>query len=68
MNDQTTLERAFELARSGEFATVDEIRARLKAERHDQVEGHLAGPSIKRQLAKLCADSRILAEPTPAAE
>ncbi len=58
MNDKTTLERAFELAKSGEYATVDEIRARLKSERHDQVEAHLAGPSIKRQLAKLCADSR----------
>ena len=58
MNGQTTLERAFDLARSGEYATVDEIRSRLKAERHDQVEAHLAGPSIKRQLAKVCVESR----------
>lgn len=58
MNDQTTLERAFALARSGEFATVNEIRTKLKAERHDQVEAHLAGPSIKRQLARLCTESR----------
>ncbi len=63
MNDQTTLERAFALARSGEYATVDEIRSRLKAERHDQVEGHLAGPSINRQLAKLCLESRTQATP-----
>ncbi len=68
MNDQTTLERAFDLARSGECATVDDIRSRLKAERHDQVEAHLAGRSIKRQLAKLCTDARALAQPTPLAD
>jgi hypothetical protein len=60
MTDQTTLERAFVLARSGDCATVNEIRARLKAERHDQVEAHLAGPSIKRQLARLCAESKAV--------
>jgi hypothetical protein len=58
MQDVTTLERAFMLARSGDYATVNDIRARLKAERHDQVEAHLAGPAIKRQLAALCAESR----------
>ncbi|HEY6916921.1 MAG TPA: hypothetical protein VI381_04700 [Allosphingosinicella sp.] len=54
----TTLERAFELARSGECAAVADIRARLKQERHDQVEAHLAGPSINRQLRALCEEAR----------
>lgn len=58
MNDPTTLERAFELARSGEYAGVNDIRAKLKSEHHDQVEAHLAGPSIKRQLTRLCEESR----------
>ena len=50
----STLERAFELARSGECANPAEIRARLKKERHDQVEAHLQGPSITKQLRLLC--------------
>lgn len=58
MNDMnttpSTLERAFELARSGECASTAEIRLRLKKERHDQVEAHLQGPSITRQLRALC--------------
>ncbi|WP_106640153.1 hypothetical protein [Allosphingosinicella vermicomposti] len=57
----TTLERAFELARSGECANVAEIRARLKRERHDQVEAHLTGLSINRQLRALCEEARVKA-------
>ena len=53
----STLERAFELARSGECANTAEIRARLKSERHDQVEAHLQGPSINRQLRLLCEEA-----------
>lgn len=55
---QTTLERAFELARSGEFSTPAEIRQRLKQERFDSVEAHLQGPSITRQLRLLCEEAR----------
>lgn len=55
---QTTLERAFELARSGEFSTPAEIRQRLKQERFDSVEAHLQGPSITRQLRLLCDKAR----------
>jgi hypothetical protein len=58
MNPPSTLERAFTLARSGEFASVNEIRQRLKAERFDQIEGHLAGPSINKQLRLLCEAAR----------
>jgi hypothetical protein len=57
-NPPTTLERAFALARSGEHSSVNEIRQRLKAERYDQVEGHLAGHSIGRQLRQLCDTAR----------
>lgn len=57
MNGQTTLERAFALARSGECASLADIRARLKAEQHDQVDAHLAGPSIRRQLTRLCEEN-----------
>ena len=58
MTDQSTLERAFTLARSGECASVAHIRTRLKGERYDQVEAHLQGPSITRQLRLLCEGAR----------
>jgi hypothetical protein len=59
MNGPSTLERAFTLARSGECANLNDIRAKLKSENHDQVDAHLAGPSIKRQLTKLCEANRV---------
>ena len=58
MTIPTTLERAFDLARSGDCATVNDIRTRLKAERFDQVDAHLAGPAIARQLRLLCEEAR----------
>ncbi len=53
MNPQlTSLERAFELARSGACANLDEVRKRLKAEGYagQQIEG----PSLTRQIRELC--------------
>ena len=58
MRTPTTLERAFDLARSGRFASVSDIRLALKRERFDQVEAHLAGFSIARQLRGLCDAAR----------
>lgn len=52
------LERAFDLARSGRFASVNDIRLALKRERFENVEAHLAGPSLARQLRGLCAAAR----------
>ena len=53
---QTTLERAFELARSGGCLGIAEIRAQLKVEGHSL--GQLEGPSLARQLREICAASR----------
>jgi len=58
MQTQTTLERAFSLARSGSCAGLDDIRRILKRERFDQVEGHLSGPSLGKQLRALCDSAR----------
>ncbi len=58
MQGPTTLERAFALARSGTCASVGDIRLMLKRERFDQVEAHLSGHSIGRQLRALCAEAR----------
>ncbi len=46
----STVERAFELARSGTFANVYEISRQLKREGYDRVAAHLSGSEIKRQL------------------
>jgi hypothetical protein len=58
MTSPTTLERAFDLARSGTCASVADIRLALKRERFDQVEAHLSGHSINRQLRSLCEEAR----------
>ena len=48
MTNKTILERAFELARAGK--SVDDIRRQLSAEQYSNVEAHLAGGMIKKQL------------------
>lgn len=58
MTNPTTLERAFVLARSGTCANINDIRLKLRAERFDQVDAHLAGPSLARQLRALCAEAK----------
>ncbi len=52
----TTLERAFELARTGEYARVSDIRAQLKTEGYTLHQ--LEGPTLVRQLRDLCVASR----------
>lgn len=58
MTHLNTVERAFILARSGDCVSVNDIRQRLRAERFDQVDAHLAGPSLSRQLRNLCEEAR----------
>ncbi len=48
------LERAFEIARSGDCRTIKELRDRLKAEGH--FDGQLEGPQLIRQLRDLMAE------------
>ncbi|HEY1749915.1 MAG TPA: hypothetical protein VGG29_01545 [Caulobacteraceae bacterium] len=57
---QTPLERAFALARTGEYAGVPEIRAQLKAEGYATTQ--LVGPALLRQLRLLCANARMAPE------
>ena len=63
MHAPTTLERAFALARTGEFATVSEIRRRLREERFELVDAHLSGPALARQLRSICEDARAERDP-----
>ncbi|MGA9582278.1 MAG: hypothetical protein WBR13_09960 [Allosphingosinicella sp.] len=50
---RTTVERAFELASSGECDNLPDIVAALKGERHESVDAHLAGPSIRKDLRRV---------------
>jgi hypothetical protein len=51
---KTSLQRAFELARSGKCASVHEIIVRLKAEKYDV--SQIEGPALKKQLLQLIED------------
>ena len=65
----TTLERAYELARSGQCRTVGDIKARLQAEGHERVQDRLYGGSLTSALRKLCVEHYIAPpEEEPAAE
>lgn len=51
----TTIERAFALARSGECRTLPELKQRLRRERLESVDFHLAGKLTRAQLTELMA-------------
>ncbi len=53
----TAIERAFELARSGDCTNLEDIRARLKAEGYTA--GQIIGPSLLSQLRALCKAAQV---------
>lgn len=54
----STIERAWELARSGSCRTIAEIRKALRAEKFDLVDSHIAGKAIALQLQTLIKAAR----------
>ena len=50
----TTLERAYELARSGQCRTVSDIKQKLASEGYERVQDALYGPSLGADLRRLC--------------
>jgi hypothetical protein len=64
----TTVERAFELARTGSCRTIEEIAAQLKLENQEAVDAHLFGSSIRKDLRQACAEGRIARGAAAAAE
>ena len=60
MSTDSTVQTAFALARSGDCASIEDIRRLLKLDRHDQVDAHLSSPSLTRQLRQLCAEATAL--------
>ncbi len=57
-NRPTTLERAFQLARSGDYSTISDIRRQLKLEGFSDAPSQISGPSMLKQLRKLCEAAR----------
>lgn len=60
----TTLERAYELARSGECLNVDDVAKTLKREGYHDVRSQLSGPKLRRTLNSICYAHKQ--EPVPA--
>ena len=56
------IERAYELARSGKFANVTEIRLRLQDEGYGglAIRDHFDGPGIRSALNEICEERRAL--------
>lgn len=55
----TTIERAYELAKSGSCRTVGDVKAKLQAEGHERVQDRLYGSSITSALRKLCTENYV---------
>ena len=53
-----TVERAFEIAKSGSCHTLSDVRRQLSVEGYADGAAQTAGPSIKRQLQALIAAAR----------
>lgn len=55
---ENIIERAFQLARSGECRKLGDIHQRLREERFTQIHAYLGGKSIKAQLVKLMEEAQ----------
>jgi hypothetical protein len=61
MTRVSAIEKAFELARSGECRSVSQIIRRLPEEDRQEVEAHLNEPAARRELILLCSDAWLAA-------
>ncbi|MBI1199642.1 MAG: hypothetical protein GC203_17410 [Phenylobacterium sp.] len=61
----STIEHAFEVARSGEVADFEELKRRLKADGCRAVDALLAPRSIRGHLAAICAATFPAAQAAP---
>ena len=61
MTKGSAVDRAFELAKSGQCRSVSEIIRRLPPHERDAVESHLTEPNARRELILLCSDAWLAA-------
>jgi hypothetical protein len=59
----TMLERAYQLARTGEFRSTPAIRAQLKREGYAQTHVHIAGRALIQSLNRACAEAQAQSQP-----
>jgi hypothetical protein len=57
MTENSPIERAFALARSGHYRSVSEIIRRLPAEDREAVQAHLTDHAARRELILMCSDA-----------
>lgn len=57
MTNGSAIDRAYELARSGQYRSVSEIIRHLRAEDRSPVEAHLKQPNARRELILVCSDA-----------
>jgi hypothetical protein len=62
MASNPAIERAFDLARSGQYRSVSEVIRRLPAQDRPAVEAHLAQPAARRELILICSNAWLDAE------
>jgi Arc/MetJ-type ribon-helix-helix transcriptional regulator len=57
MTETSPIERAFALARSGQYRSVSEIIRHLRAEDREAVQAHLKDHAARRELILMCSDA-----------
>jgi len=60
MYEKPILERAFELARTGEYQRVKELEKALSREGYAKGDPHIHSPSVRKQLRFICLSSQGL--------
>ena len=58
-NETPILERAFELARTGEFINVKMLEKALAKEGYAKSDPYIQSPSVRRQLRRLCREAYL---------
>ena len=58
-SSMSIVERAYELARSGQFSCVAAIKKQLKVEGYTSVEPHFCGQSLQKTLRQICTGSAV---------
>ena len=61
MTKGSAIDRAFELAKSGQCRSVSEIIRSLPPHDREAVESHLTEPNARRELILLCSDAWLAA-------
>jgi hypothetical protein len=58
MSERATVDVAFELARSGRYRSIEELRRALAKAGCDKVSGHMSSASLKKQLIQLMDEAQ----------